>query len=100
MWPMYNKNNLLPVLAKISQRSGLNSFYRSRFGGLGTILMFHRFTRDPASRVDCEGVVSDTFFDKLLRHIGRSGVPVVSLRNVPQMVTAGRKFICLTFDDG
>jgi peptidoglycan/xylan/chitin deacetylase (PgdA/CDA1 family) len=97
---MYSKSDLLPIVAKICQRSGLNSFYRPRCGGLGTILMFHRFTKDPASRIDCTGVVSDTFFDRLLRHIKQSGLPIVALRDVPELVAAGRKFICLTMDDG
>ncbi|HTK84893.1 MAG TPA: polysaccharide deacetylase family protein [Patescibacteria group bacterium] len=62
--------------------------------------MFHRFTKDPASRIDCRGVVNGAFLDRLLRHIRRSGLPIVPLRDVPKLVEAGQKFVCLTMDDG
>jgi peptidoglycan/xylan/chitin deacetylase (PgdA/CDA1 family) len=94
------KADFLPLAATVCKRSGFNRLCKSWYGGLGIILMFHRFTNDPESRVDCAGTVSGLFLDKLLGHIRKNGPEIISLRNVPQAVAAGRKFVCLTADDG
>lgn len=94
------RNTLLPLMARLCSYSGFNRICRPVYGGIGLILMFHRFTDAPAKRVDCAGVLSGAFLDKLIGHIRASGPEIIALRDVPQAIAEKRKFVCLTMDDG
>lgn len=94
------KARTLPVAAQLCHYSGFNLMCRPVYGGLGMILMFHRFTNAPEKRVDASGVISGASFDRLLGYIRKKGPEIVALRDVPHAIAEGRRFICLTIDDG
>ncbi len=93
------RNVFLPLVAQICEFSGFVRLCQM-YGGLGLILMFHRFTTEPEKRVDNNGVASGQFLNKLLGHIKRSGQEIIPLRDVPGAIAERRRFICLTIDDG
>ncbi len=80
--------------------SGFNRICRPVYGGLGLILMFHRFTDVPARRIDSAGVLSGAFFDSLIGYIRATGPEIIALRDVPRAIAEKRNFVCLTMDDG
>jgi peptidoglycan/xylan/chitin deacetylase (PgdA/CDA1 family) len=96
---MSSKTRFLPFVAQVSRYSGFNLMCRPAYGGLGLILMFHRFT-DQKKKIDSNGVVSAQSFDRLLGHIRRSGPEIIALRDAPRAIAEGRRFVCLTMDDG
>jgi peptidoglycan/xylan/chitin deacetylase (PgdA/CDA1 family) len=62
--------------------------------------MFHRFTDAPQKQVDTNGVISAQYLDRLLCYIRKSGPEIIALRDVPRAIAEGRRFVCLTMDDG
>lgn len=94
------KTRALPLAAQLCRYSGLNFMCRPVYGGLGTILMFHRFTDAPEQRVDTNGVVGDAFFDCLLAGIKKKGPEIIALRDVPKAIREKRRFVSITIDDG
>ncbi|MGZ9108713.1 MAG: polysaccharide deacetylase family protein [Micavibrio sp.] len=94
------RNTLLPLMARLCMYSGFNRICRPVYGGLGLVLMFHRFTDAPVKRIDSAGVLSGAFFDQLIGHIRTTGPEIIALRDVPQAIAEKRKFVCLTMDDG
>ncbi len=88
------------MIAEFCRYSGFNRFCRPMYGGLGLILMFHRFTDKPENRIDSSGMVTGAFLDRLIRYIRVSGREIIPLREVPQAIAEEREFVCLTIDDG
>lgn len=94
------RSDLLLYTAFLSRYSGLNMLCRPLYGGLGLILMFHRFTDDPEGRVNTCDVVGGLFLDRLLAYIRVNGPEIIPLSEAPIAIAERRKFICLTMDDG
>lgn len=94
------KTRALPITAQLCRYSGFNLMCRPIYGGLGLILMFHRFTNVPEKRVDASGVISSESFDRLLGYIRKKGPEIIALRDAPRAIAERRRFICLTIDDG
>ena len=96
---MSSRARFLPIVAQICRYSGFNLMCRPAYGGLGLILMFHRFA-DPKKQIDFNGVISSQSFDRLLDYIRKRGPEIIALRDVPRAIIEGRRFVCLTMDDG
>ena len=96
---MSSKTRLLPIVSQICRYSGFNLMCKPAYGGLGLILMFHRFA-DPKKQIDPNGVISARSFDQLLGYIRKRGPEIIALRDVPRAIIERRRFVCLTMDDG
>lgn len=94
------KHLALQTVSSFSRYSGLNFMARPALGGAGAILMFHRFTDMPDERLNVGGTVSVEFFDQLLGYLAEKNIHVVALKDVPEALEEGRRFVCLTIDDG
>jgi peptidoglycan/xylan/chitin deacetylase (PgdA/CDA1 family) len=94
-------------------RTGLNSLYFSGghhalkplVGGVGSILTFHhvRPPRDHAFQPNRLLEITPVFLEGLLKRLVRSGIDIISLDDMHERMTSGRRsrrFVCLTFDDG
>ncbi|NCC22341.1 MAG: hypothetical protein EOM26_07750 [Alphaproteobacteria bacterium] len=90
----------LAKIAHLCGPAGINLICRPLYGGIGTILMFHRLTNAPETRVDLAGVVDAAYFDRLVAAIRQSGTAIVRLADVPRALAEKKRFVCLTFDDG
>lgn len=90
----------LLYIALLCKYSGCNLLLRPLYGGLGFVLMFHRFTDKPDKRIDKGGVIDGLFFDQLLGYIRANGPDIIPLKEVPRAIAEKRKFVCLTMDDG
>lgn len=66
---MSMKTRALPVASQLCRYSGFNLMCRPVYGGLGMILMFHRFTSVPEKRIDASSSISSKAFDRLLGYI-------------------------------
>ncbi|MEZ0212632.1 MAG: polysaccharide deacetylase family protein [Xanthobacteraceae bacterium] len=84
--------------------SGLARWATPRAGGLGAILTVHhvRPARPGGFRPNRILEITPEFLDKLLARLARTGVEFVSLEEAGRRLAAGtgRRFVCLTFDDG
>jgi peptidoglycan/xylan/chitin deacetylase (PgdA/CDA1 family) len=85
--------------------SGMHHLMRPVFGGVGAILTFHhvRPPRPDAFQPNRLLEVTPAFFERLLRRLKRSRIDVISLDEMHRRFVAnefGRRFVCLTFDDG
>jgi peptidoglycan/xylan/chitin deacetylase (PgdA/CDA1 family) len=94
------QSTFLPLAARICQLTGFMGLCSHAYGGLGLILMFHRFTNEPDKRIDRGGMVSGKFLDKLIGYIRNSGLEIIRLNHIAQAIAENRKFVCLTIDDG
>jgi peptidoglycan/xylan/chitin deacetylase (PgdA/CDA1 family) len=86
--------------------SGLDLLLRPVMGGMGSILVFHRLVESPPTgtfgpsrslSITAEG------FRALIVYLRKSGIEIVSLDEVLRRLkngARGRRFTCLTFDDG
>lgn len=86
--------------------TGLGTTLRPLFGGVGSILMFHRVQPAPSGPrygPSRNGVVSLDTFRRVVEHLRRAGNDIVSLDEAQRRLRSGakgRSFVCLTFDDG
>jgi len=84
--------------------SGGYRLFEPQFGGLGTILMFHRVSPGDTVPFAREMYVSQTFLDAILTQVRRLGWDIVDLDEVHRRLTgqshSPRRFVCFTFDDG
>lgn len=85
--------------------SGMHHAMRPLFGGLGTILTFHRVlpARDDAFQPNDILEVEAAFLDRLVQHLRRRGLDFVSIDEVWRRLVEKdhtRPFVALTFDDG
>lgn len=87
-------------------RSGLARFAAGWTGGLGAILTLHHVRPAAAGGFRPNGILEVTpdFLDALLGTLARRGVEFVDLaeavRRTREGGKSGRRFVCLTFDDG
>ena len=85
--------------------SGMHHALRPLFGGLGTILTFHRVLpgRDDAFQPNDILEVEASFLDRLVRHLRRRKLDLVSIDEVWRRLVErdySRPFVAFTFDDG
>jgi peptidoglycan/xylan/chitin deacetylase (PgdA/CDA1 family) len=85
--------------------SGLHRVMQPMFGGIGSILTLHHVRPARSSRFQPNHLLEITpdFLEKLLRRLRRSRRDIVSLDDMHQRLIAGergRRFVCVTFDDG
>ena len=94
-------------------RGGLESLYFSGahlalkplVGGVGAILTLHHVRPPRPDRFQPNRILEVTprFLGRVVKLLRRSGVDVVSLDEMHRRMTEGdfgRRFVCLTFDDG
>lgn len=84
--------------------SGLAPLLRSRYGGIGAILMLHRVTASPRKKLGINRHLSITpaFLDALLSELRGMGYRFVSMDETADRIEAekpGERFISLTADD-
>jgi peptidoglycan/xylan/chitin deacetylase (PgdA/CDA1 family) len=85
--------------------TGAHHFMRPFVGGVGVILTLHhvRPPRMDAFQPNRLLEVTPDFFRRVIRHLKRSAVDIVSLDEMHHRLIErkfSRRFVCLTFDDG
>lgn len=85
--------------------SGAHRILRPLFGGVGAILTFHRVqpAGGAAFRPNEILEVEPEFLERLIRHLRRRGLDLVSMDEVHRRLVErdfSRKFVAFTFDDG
>jgi peptidoglycan/xylan/chitin deacetylase (PgdA/CDA1 family) len=85
--------------------SGMHHTMRPLFGGLGSILTFHRVVpaREDAFQPNDILEVEPRFLERLIQHLRRKGLDLVSLDEVWRRLVErdySRPFVAFTFDDG
>ncbi len=86
--------------------TALGTLLRPLFGGVGSILMFHRVLPAPSGLPFGPArdiTVSLDTFRRVIEHLRRTGMDIVSLDEALRRLRSGAKgrpFVCLTFDDG
>lgn len=94
------------TILSVLHRTGGHRLFRPRFAGCGSILMFHRVRpADAAGPFDPNGFLEITpeFFETVIHLLQNEGIEIVTMSEVHRRLTsgdAGRRFACLTFDDG
>ncbi len=97
---MSARTGALSGLRRLAADTGLLSGAQRLFGGVGAILMLHR-VRAPGWSADPGMFTAPETLRHLIVAVRRSGYDVVSLDEAVQRITGGgRRFCCLTFDDG
>ncbi|HEX2135112.1 MAG TPA: polysaccharide deacetylase family protein [Microvirga sp.] len=101
------RNVLLRAAAAGLYSSGLYRLFRVPFGGIGSILLFHRvLPPEPAKSFAPNAFlsVSTDFFEAVIRTVQAEGYEIVTLsearRRLVEDGARRRPFVCLTFDDG
>ena len=85
---------------------GFNRLFEHRFAGLGSILAFHRVGEPdrPDGQFSHHATIRPLHFRQLIEMLLARNYDIVSMTEVAQRLKglgrAGRKFVCLTFDDG
>ncbi|GBC60922.1 polysaccharide deacetylase [Desulfonema ishimotonii] len=80
--------------------------FRRIYGGMGSILMFHRVVPETGRQRlfdNRSSEVTPRFLESAVRHYLKAGYAVVSLDDVYEMMAGKqpvRRFVCFTFDDG
>jgi peptidoglycan/xylan/chitin deacetylase (PgdA/CDA1 family) len=85
--------------------SGAHMLMRPFVGGVGAILMLHhvRPARPDRFQPNAQLEVTPEFLERVVRHLRRAEVDLISLDEMHRRLTAGdfgRRFACFTFDDG
>jgi peptidoglycan/xylan/chitin deacetylase (PgdA/CDA1 family) len=85
--------------------SGLHHAMRPLLGGIGVILTLHHVRPERRSRFQPNRLLEVTpiFFEALLKRLRRSRRDLISLDEMHQRLLSGntgRRFVCITFDDG
>lgn len=85
--------------------SGGHRLFQPRFSGCGSILMFHRVRpRDRAAFAPNAFLeVTPDFFESVIHLLCERGIDIVTMSEVHRRLASGdvgRRFACLTFDDG
>ena len=94
-------------------RGGLESLYftgahwalKPFVGGIGVILTLHHVRPPRPDRFQPNRILEVTprFLTRVVKLLARSGIDVISLDEMYRRMTErdfGRRFVCLTFDDG
>ncbi len=91
---------------RLAWHSGFASSARTRFGGLGSIIMLHRVRPDCISPLGVTRSLSITpkFLDEIVASLKAEGTEIVSMDEMAERVKAGarheRRFAAITLDDG
>src|ERR1700748_45540 len=86
--------------------SGSHALLRPLTGGVGAILMRHHVRPERYDRFQPNRLleVSPRFFERVIRHLRRSKLDLVPLDEMHRRLVTGdvpgRRFVCVTFDDG
>jgi peptidoglycan/xylan/chitin deacetylase (PgdA/CDA1 family) len=85
--------------------SGMHQMMQPLLGGIGSILTLHHVRPARSNRFQPNRLLEITpdFLEKLLRRLRRSRRDIVSLDEMHQRLVGGetgRRFVCITFDDG
>ena len=85
--------------------SGMHQMMQPLLGGIGSILTLHHVRPARTNRFQPNRLLEITpeFLEKLLRRLRRSRRDIVSLDEMHQRLVggeSGRRFVCITFDDG
>jgi peptidoglycan/xylan/chitin deacetylase (PgdA/CDA1 family) len=85
--------------------SGAHALLRPVLGGVGAILMLHHVRPGRSDRFQPNRLleVTPSYFEDVIRKIRRSRTDIVSLDEMHRRMTErdfGRRFVCITFDDG
>ena len=103
-----------PSLRLLRRRAAVESVYRSglsaaigiRYGGIGSIFMFHHVVPDVSAHLNGDLYVSARFFSAWLASLRKSGVDVISLSDAVERIKdpgprpSKRHFVVITLDDG
>jgi peptidoglycan/xylan/chitin deacetylase (PgdA/CDA1 family) len=94
-------------------RSGLETLYFSGahvalkplLGGVGAILTLHHVRPPRPDRFQPNHLLEVTprFFERVIKYLRRAGIEIVSLDEMHRRLSEGdfgKRFVCLTFDDG
>jgi peptidoglycan/xylan/chitin deacetylase (PgdA/CDA1 family) len=96
------KRDALAKALACSHWSGFDRLVNMRFGGQGTILMFHSVVSDISRQLGQSTHVQQDVLRDMLLYLRSSGWDIVSLDEGMRRLTTtqSRRFIVLTFDDG
>jgi len=87
-------------------RSGAHRVLESLYGGVGTLLEFHRVREPQNDGAQLRGTknleITPAFLDSLVQHFLQKGYDVISLDDVYERLSEARseRFVAFTFDDG
>ncbi len=90
----------------LAYRSGLSAAIGRRYGGIGSVFLFHHVVRDVSVHLNDDLYVSAGFLEAWLIALRRARVDVISLDEAVERIRdpgrgrAGRRFVVITFDDG
>jgi peptidoglycan/xylan/chitin deacetylase (PgdA/CDA1 family) len=98
---------LLELGCSVLYYSQAYKLFSPRFGGVGSILVFHRvrptsinagtFSPNKSNEVTAE------FFERLIHNVGAKNIDIINMSDLMCRVANrqfSRRFLCLTFDDG
>ena len=99
------RNSLLRTAFNALYFSGSHVLLRPLIGGVGAILMLPHVRPPRRDRFQPNRLLEVTprFFTRVVRHLRRSAVDLVSLDEMHRRMTErdfSRRFVCVTFDDG
>lgn len=87
-------------------RSGLSAAIGRRYGGVGSVFMFHRVLPAGAAKFRDDLAVTDRFLRAFLSFLRRRRIEILSLDDAVETLRGakprpeGQPFVALTFDDG
>ena len=87
-------------------RSGLSAAIGIRYGGIGSIFMFHHVVPDVSDHLNGDLYVSARFFSAWLASLRKDGVDIISLNDAVERIRdpgprpSKRRFVVITLDDG
>ena len=87
-------------------RSGLSAAIGIRYGGIGSIFMFHHVVPDVSTHLNGDLYVSARFFSAWLASLRKNGVDIISMSDAVERIRdpgprpSKRRFVVITLDDG
>ena len=104
----------MPRLRLLRRRAVVESVYRSglsaaigiRYGGIGSIFMFHHVVPDVSAHLNDALYVNARFFSAWLASLRKNGVDIISLSDAVERIRdpgprpSKRRFVAITLDDG
>jgi len=99
------RNTIFQVALEGLYFTGAHVALRPLLGGVGAIMTLHHVRPPRSGRFQPNRLleVSPTFFEKVIRRLRRSRTDLISLDEMHRRMTErdfGRRFVCITFDDG
>ena len=87
-------------------RSGISAAIGIRYGGIGSIFMFHHVVHDVSAHLNGDLYVSARFFSAWLASLRKNGVDIISMSDAVERIRdpgprpSKRRFVVITLDDG